>query len=357
MDINKIFLKLISNLTFWSCIQKFFARAFPEIGTPKVRKAWAGMIDTMPAVVPVIDHAAHSGALAAEAGFQRCGISDIALEEDERHLRDWLDKGLHGSMRWMADHGDKRSRPADLVPGTLRVISVGLDYGRDPDEAWATLEDGERVYVARYALGRDYHKLMRNRLQRLAERIAGTVGPFGHRVFVDSAPVLERALARNGIGDRERVRPVDRLGMERIGRDARPDPRQTLPPHRLAHGLAAHGVEIVGKEKEDRQPQPARQLRAARKTVQHPLARQRELLRQIEQRMSLRREPRPAAARAAHRALHQRHPAQAGQRVHRLPGRLVADARVARGLGNRPGLAHAAQHLQPLVSGGVAEGP
>jgi epoxyqueuosine reductase len=140
-------------------------------------------------------------ALAAEAGFQRCGISDIALEEDERHLRDWLDKGLHGSMRWMAEHGDKRSRPADLVPGTLRVISVGLDYGRDPDEAWATLEDGERAYVARYALGRDYHKLMRNRLQKLADRVAEDIGPFGFRVFVDSAPVLERALARNaGLG-------------------------------------------------------------------------------------------------------------------------------------------------------------
>jgi epoxyqueuosine reductase len=140
-------------------------------------------------------------ALATEAGFQRCGISDIALEEDERHLRDWLDKGLHGSMRWMAEHGDKRSRPADLVPGTLRVISVGLDYGRDPDEAWATLEDGERAYVARYALGRDYHKLMRNRLQKLADRVAAEIGPFGFRVFVDSAPVLERALARNaGLG-------------------------------------------------------------------------------------------------------------------------------------------------------------
>jgi epoxyqueuosine reductase len=140
-------------------------------------------------------------ALAAEAGFQRCGISDIALEEDERHLRDWLDKGLHGSMRWMAEHGDKRSRPADLVPGTLRVISVGLDYGRDPDEAWAALENGERAYVARYALGRDYHKLMRNRLQKLADRVAEDIGPFGFRVFVDSAPVLERALARNaGLG-------------------------------------------------------------------------------------------------------------------------------------------------------------
>ena len=140
--------------------------------------------------------------LAREAGFQRCGISDIVLDEDEGHLRDWLAQGLYGSMDWMARHGDKRSRPAELIPGTLRVISVGLDYGRrDDQEAWETLADGERAYVARYALGRDYHKLMRQRLQRLAERIAEVVGPFGHRVFVDSAPVLERALARNaGLG-------------------------------------------------------------------------------------------------------------------------------------------------------------
>nr|WP_246606654.1 tRNA epoxyqueuosine(34) reductase QueG [Lysobacter antarcticus] len=140
--------------------------------------------------------------LAAEFGFQRCGISGIELGEDEGHLRDWLEKGLYGSMEWMARHGEKRSRPAELVPGTLRVVSVGLDYGRrDDTETWQTLADGERAYVARYALGRDYHKLMRQRLQRLADRVAELVGPFGHRVFVDSAPVLERALARNaGLG-------------------------------------------------------------------------------------------------------------------------------------------------------------
>ena len=139
--------------------------------------------------------------LAREHGFQRVGIAGVELGEDEAHLRDWLRQGLYGSMEWMARHGDKRARPQELVPGTLRVISVGLDYGRDPDQAWATLADGERAYVARYALGRDYHKLMRNRLQRLADRIAGEIGPFGHRVFVDSAPVLERALARNaGLG-------------------------------------------------------------------------------------------------------------------------------------------------------------
>jgi len=136
--------------------------------------------------------------LAQELGFHRFGVSAVALDEDEGHLRDWLAQGLHGSMDWMARHGDKRSRPDALVPGTLRVISVGLDYGQDADAAWANLADTERAYVARYALGRDYHKLMRQRLQKLADRIATEVGPFGHRVFVDSAPVLERALARNG---------------------------------------------------------------------------------------------------------------------------------------------------------------
>lgn len=141
--------------------------------------------------------------LAGELGFQRIGITGIALDEQDRSaLQTWLDAGMHGTMDWMARHAGLRERPAELVPGTLRVISVGLDYGRRDDaEAWATLADGQRAYVARYALGRDYHKLMRNRLQKLAEQVQAEIGPFGHRAFVDSAPVLERALARNaGLG-------------------------------------------------------------------------------------------------------------------------------------------------------------
>lgn len=153
---------------------------------------------------PVYDPAAlvlRIKALARESGFQRCGIAGVDLDEDEAHLRDWLAQGLYGDMDWMARHGDRRARPRELVPGTVRVVSVGLDYGQDPDAAWRTLADGTRAYVARYALGRDYHKLMRQRLQRLADRVAAEIGPFGHRVFVDSAPVLERALARNaGLG-------------------------------------------------------------------------------------------------------------------------------------------------------------
>ena len=133
-------------------------------------------------------------ALVREAGFQRCGITGVELGSDEEHLRAWLARGFHGSMDWMARHGDKRSRPRELVPGTVSVLSVGLDYGRRDDvEAWETLADGRRAYVARYALGRDYHKLMRNRLQKLATRIAAEIGPFGHRVFVDSAGAGARA--------------------------------------------------------------------------------------------------------------------------------------------------------------------
>ena len=139
--------------------------------------------------------------LATAAGFARCGISGVDLGDDPAHLADWLGQGLYGTMDWMARNVALRADPAALLPGTVRVLSVGLDYGQDPDAAWATLADGQRAYVARYALGRDYHKLMRNRLQKLATTLAAEFGPLGFRVFVDSAPVLERALARNaGLG-------------------------------------------------------------------------------------------------------------------------------------------------------------
>jgi epoxyqueuosine reductase len=146
--------------------------------------------------------AARIKAWALELGFQQAGVSDVELGEDAAHLRDWLAQGQHGRMDYMQRHGALREQPGALVPGTLRVVSVRMDYGTGEDAAaWATLEDGERAYVARYALGRDYHKVLRNRLQKLADRIAQEIGPFGHRVFTDSAPVLERALARNsGLG-------------------------------------------------------------------------------------------------------------------------------------------------------------
>ncbi|TDR43297.1 epoxyqueuosine reductase [Tahibacter aquaticus] len=138
----------------------------------------------------------------AELGFQQVGIAGTELAADETHLLNWLEAGRHGEMDYMQRHGTKRSRPQELQPGTLRVVSVRMDYA-PPGIAngWEVLADTSLGYVSRYALGRDYHKLMRNRLQQLADRIAAQIGPFGYRAFVDSAPVLERALARNaGLG-------------------------------------------------------------------------------------------------------------------------------------------------------------
>lgn len=139
---------------------------------------------------------------ATELGFAEAGISGTDLGDDERHLRNWLDDDHHGEMAYMARHGDKRSRPAELEPGTQRVISVRMNYvPPGTGNAWDVLGDAEAGYVSRYALGRDYHKLMRSRLQKLAERIRAVVGDFGYRAYVDSAPVLEKALARNaGLG-------------------------------------------------------------------------------------------------------------------------------------------------------------
>ena len=138
----------------------------------------------------------------AELGFGRIGIAGTDLGEDEAHLLRWLDSGYHGEMDYMARHGTKRSRPEDLAPGTVRVIAARMDYAPpDIDDAWDMLADDGRAYISRYALGRDYHKVLRQRLQKLADRIGEITGPFGYRVFTDSAPVLEKALARDaGLG-------------------------------------------------------------------------------------------------------------------------------------------------------------
>jgi len=137
-----------------------------------------------------------------ELGFQQAGISDINLELAESRLNGWLAQRFHGSMRYMERHGSKRSRPEELVPGTVRVISVRMDYlVDDQEDAKALLDHESRAYVSRYALGRDYHKVMRGRLRTLSRRIEERIGPFGYRVFVDSAPVLEKALAEKaGLG-------------------------------------------------------------------------------------------------------------------------------------------------------------
>ena len=135
-------------------------------------------------------------------GFQQVGITDTDLSLHETRLFNWLEAGMHGDMEYMQRHGTKRSRPEQLLPGTLRIISVRMDYWPEPSrDAMAQLEDEQQAYVSRYALGRDYHKLMRNRLQKLVDRIQSKIGTFGYRVFVDSAPVLEKALAEKaGLG-------------------------------------------------------------------------------------------------------------------------------------------------------------
>ena len=137
-----------------------------------------------------------------ELGFQQVGITDTDLSEAEEHLNGWLAADRNGELDYMSRHGSKRTRPAELVPGTRRVISVRMDYWPgEADEAGKTLDDGRRSFVSRYALGRDYHKVLRKRLQRLADRISEAIGPFGYRAFVDSAPVMEKALAEKaGLG-------------------------------------------------------------------------------------------------------------------------------------------------------------
>ncbi len=137
-----------------------------------------------------------------DLGFQQVGISGTDLSGHEPHLLNWLGAERHGEMDYMVRHGLTRSRPADLVAGTQRIISARLDYWpAQAAPADELLGSPARAFVSRYALGRDYHKLLRRRLQQLADRIGAAIGPFGYRVFVDSAPVLEKALAQQaGLG-------------------------------------------------------------------------------------------------------------------------------------------------------------
>jgi epoxyqueuosine reductase len=138
---------------------------------------------------------------ARELGFADTGIAHLALDDDRAHLQRWLDEGYHGGMDFMTRDPDMRSQPARLRPGTLSVISARMDYRPAAADALDVLDDGRLAYISRYALGRDYHRVMRARLLRLARRVEEAVGPFGYRVLTDSAPALEKALARNaGLG-------------------------------------------------------------------------------------------------------------------------------------------------------------
>ncbi len=137
-----------------------------------------------------------------ELGFQQIGISDTDLKSAEQHLHNWVNKGFHGSMDYMQKHGLKRSRPDLLLEGTVSIISVRMDYLPETAEQMTQVLDNPiSAFISRYALGRDYHKIMRNRLQKLADKIDAEIGSFGYRAFVDSAPVLEKAIAEKaGLG-------------------------------------------------------------------------------------------------------------------------------------------------------------
>ena len=138
---------------------------------------------------------------AREFGFADAGVGALRLDGDARHLADWLARGFHGDMAYMARNAASRTNPARLRPGTLSVISARMDCTPPAAPAAAVLADGARAYIARYALGRDYHRLLRPRLKQLAERLRREIGPFGYRVLADSAPVLEKAMARDaGLG-------------------------------------------------------------------------------------------------------------------------------------------------------------
>jgi len=136
-----------------------------------------------------------------DLGFQAVGVADTDLSTAEPRFLAWLASGFAGELDYMRKHGAKRTRPASLVPGTVRVISARMDYRPGAADSERVLADGDKAFIARYALGRDYHKVLRSRLQRLADRIAEETGVFGYRVFTDSAPVMEVELARKaGLG-------------------------------------------------------------------------------------------------------------------------------------------------------------
>ena len=139
---------------------------------------------------------------AQSLGFQQLGVSDIDLSKAESRFVSWLEAGFHGEMGYMARHGTKRSRPEELESGTVRVITLRMDYfPENAAESWSVINNDQQAFISRYALGRDYHKLMRKRLATLAKKIEQEVGEMGFRVFCDSAPVMEKALAeKSGLG-------------------------------------------------------------------------------------------------------------------------------------------------------------
>jgi epoxyqueuosine reductase len=159
-------------------------------------------MQTSPATIDFSALARDVKAWGRELGFDEIGVSDTNLTMEENYLAQWLQKGHHGEMNYMSRHGVTRARPAELVPNTLRVISVRMNYvAPDAKESWSVIEDADAAFISRYTLGRDYHKVMRTKLQKLADCIHQAISGFSYRVFTDSAPVMEVALARKaGLG-------------------------------------------------------------------------------------------------------------------------------------------------------------
>lgn len=138
---------------------------------------------------------------AKDLGFDKVGITDIDLSKHERHLQNWLSKNFHGEMKYMEAHGTKRSRPNELIPNTIRIISVAMNYLPKDSTFINALKNPYRAYISRYALGRDYHKIIKKNLNKLAIKIKEVATDLDYRAFVDSAPVLEKALAEKaGLG-------------------------------------------------------------------------------------------------------------------------------------------------------------
>lgn len=136
-----------------------------------------------------------------ELGFQQIGVTDCDLSQYEKRFTKWLGKGFHGAMSYMSKHGNKRLYPAQLLPNTIRIISARMDYLPPNTSIALALRDKEKAYISRYALGRDYHRLIRKRLDSLVRKINEAVGSFGYRAFCDSAPILEKAIAEKaGLG-------------------------------------------------------------------------------------------------------------------------------------------------------------
>ena len=173
---------------------------FPPCGGMPAYITWAiicCMQNTVPQVIDYTELARHIKEWGRALGFQAVGIGDTDLGSAEARLMEWLAHGYHGAMDYMAKHGARRARPAELLPGTLRVISLRMDY-RPPHaaDAWQVINDGERAFISRYALGRDYHKVLRNHLEKLAQNIRTAAPEAECRVFTDSAPVMEVELAQ-----------------------------------------------------------------------------------------------------------------------------------------------------------------